>query len=178
MRRSEATDDRRTPRWLLPALATGAFAVAGAAVASLLANHGSLAVQKAQIAAQRHDERVQAMGAARLLVSELTVALSYAANMQRAGRWVRAGVDRVPVAMRPEDLRLVASQVTGDEWGELLVAMEDAQTVANQMRARVPVGRAVGRPLGPEELAALAHDEDMFQRGIHALNDVAKAPSP
>jgi hypothetical protein len=80
--------------------------------------------------------------------------------------------------MRPEDLRLVASHVTGDEWGDLLVAMEDAQTVANQMRARVPAGRAIGRQLGPDELAALAHDEDMIQRGIHALNEVAKAPPP
>ena len=137
--------------WIVPALVTGAFAVGGAIGGSAIANHGAVAVQRAQSEHDRESERRHAKGSARLLVYEILIAITYTHAMQERGRWLRAGAERVPITIPPDDLRLVASYVTGDEWGELLVAMGAALFVGNLMAL---LRRRAAEPAGDDTPAA------------------------
>jgi hypothetical protein len=163
-------------RWLLPTVIGSVIALVAALTAAVVANHGAEAVQHGQAAESRRLESVHALGASRVLVLEIATAITYSHRLQIVGRWFSLGADRVPVDMAPGDLQLVAAHVTGDQWGNLLVAIADSQTVANQMRERGPQNDGLGRPIGPQEAMSLARDEEMMQRGIRALDKVAQAP--
>lgn len=160
------------------ALIAGFFAIAGGVAATLLANEGALKVVRGQADEVKRREQAHSLGAARVLVLELGVAVTYVATIRREGRWRRIGAERVPIEVPTADLRRIASTVTGEEWGDLIVAIENAQTVSNQMRLRVQPGRDVGPRLTEQEVGWLTHQEEMLQRGVRALGTIADAPPP
>jgi hypothetical protein len=163
-------------RAIIAAVVTGILVIIGAVVGGKVSNSGAKQVEKARIAFERTQEQRSARGAGRLLVRELTIPITYVQAMLDMDRWMRTDRKRFRIDMRPEDMKSIAASVTGDEWGYIIVALGDAESVDLLMANRVKLGHQLGRHLSEAERLRLEKNMGTLQQAIRALADVANAP--
>lgn len=156
----------------------GLFLLVGTLAGGWISSKSSRDATNRELAYKSEGERRVAMGSARLLVRELGDAITYDQALLDANKWLAVNTRRVRIKIDDADLKQVAEQVSGDEWGELLVAMGDANTVALMIRNNFPSRGDYGRRLTGAERSQLEKSMATMQTGIRALAVVAHAPPP
>jgi len=152
----------------------GLFLVFGALVALL----GSVIIEGRQDDRDDRRESAQAKGAARILYVELQEAASQQAVLAH-DRKLRKFDPSYRITMRPEDLRLIASKVSADQWGSVSDAIVNTQGLDSYVNTLID--RDGRRRIKPGEACyALldAYSVRVAAEAVAPLADPASTPQP
>lgn len=157
------------------AIITGATAIIAATLAAWFTSASTRDVvrEESHRVAQVRDEN--ARGAARVLIGEFLVVGEELGDWVSAGVLVRFGPD-FPVAIRQEDLSLIAARVTPRRWNAISRGLAAVQALRRYVldRTRKP-NRFTGKLISRHIVDIVAHDLAAIRRASLALSEVAGA---
>lgn len=155
---------------------SGSIAVIGAVAAALIATIGAVGgplwLQNRDNHRQDHREAVQAKGAARILFEEL-LASAEAMQVLNSDRILRPFDPSYRVSIPPEDLRLVASTLKGEQWGAVQTSLTNISGLNTYVRTLIERGR---KRLTSGEACLVRYDLRSVVFASDALARLAGAP--
>jgi hypothetical protein len=155
------------------AIITGATAIIAAALVAWFTSASTRDVvrEESHRVAEVRDE--QAQGAARVLIGEFLVVGEELADWVSAGSLVPFGPD-FPVAVRQEDLGLIAARVTPRQWNAISRGLAAVQQLRRYVRDRTQEpNRFTGKLISRNIVYMVARDLDAIRRASLALSSVA-----
>lgn len=155
------------------AIITGIAAVAAAFVAAWWASQSTSDVVKAE--GDRSAARVEldARGAARVLSLELLEAGWELSDLAQDGYFRRLGSGFV-VDVPKDDLRLIASEVSGNQWADVTRALSAITGMARYMQQRAVARGRLPTPLTHNALTLIARDMSSIRAAIEAVAGVGE----
>jgi hypothetical protein len=151
---------------------TGLFVVAAALVTAYATTRGPQILQHEQNRREDQRELAQARGAARILYGELEQA-AFQIQVLGSDRILRRFDPSYEIAVEPGDMRLVASHVSGDEWGDISITLSNLAGLETFVNTLIERGR---HRLTPGEVCYLRQDVHAIFFASKALAKLAGAP--
>jgi hypothetical protein len=159
-------------REYLIGVAIGAItAVVASAISATAVIYVAKTTLSAELRRDREREATQAAGAARLLSAELVNAAIYMNVMVNDRRFRR--FDRnYRVELPQDDLRLLFTYLTPNEWGVVMLSMSAAQQLESYVRSRMSDG---ARRLTPRDVRIVRNDYSQLLNAAETLKRPADA---
>jgi hypothetical protein len=155
------------------AIITGATAIIAATLAAWFTSASTRDVvrEESRRVAEVRDERAQ--GAARVLIGEFLVVGEELGDWVSNGALVPFGPD-FPVAVRQEDLGLIAARVTPRQWNAISRGLSAVQQLRRYVRDRTrEPNRFTGKLISRNIVDMVADDLDAVRRASLSLSKIA-----
>jgi hypothetical protein len=156
---------------LIGAVIGALAAIAASAVTGFTQLRATETAVSAETRREREREDTDATGAARLLASELLIAANYMLIME-GDRLYRRLDPKYRVEVPGDDIRLLFSRLTPNEWGAITIALFNVQGLETFVRSRIGDGK---RHLDRRAVRLVRGDIRSVADAIETLKRVAKA---